>query len=137
YVAEGSSINEKGQQVGNARIQKFGPEGEFIYATGYDTVAHGPDDSTNDEVQELSIAASSGTFKLSFEHPYKGGETKETAALPFNASAATVKTALNGLATIGGLGGSVTVTGGPGDASGSAPYIIVFEGNLGGDDVPQ
>ncbi len=127
YVAEGRGH----------RIQKFGPEGEFLAVIGGDVVAHGPDDSTNDEVQQLSIAASSGTFKLSFENPYGGGEIKETAALPFNASAAEVKAAVDGLGTIGGLGGSVKVIGGPGDATGSSPYEIAFEGNLGGDDVPQ
>jgi|GEM_PF-566249 len=120
----------------NNRIEKFSPEGEFLAAFGGDTVAHGPDDSSNDEVQRLSVAAASGSFKLLFENPYSGGEAKETAALPYNATAAEVQGALNALSTIGGLGGSVKVTGGPGDATGSAPFEIAFEGNLGGDDVP-
>lgn len=127
YVAEGE----------NHRVQKFDSEGNFLLAWGGDVVAHGPDDSTNDEQQQLSVAASSGTFKLGFEDPLTGGGTQETASLPFNAGAAEVKAALDALPTIGGLGGSVSVTGGPGDATGSSPYLITFEGNLGGDDVPQ
>jgi len=127
YVAEGA----------NHRVQKFDSEGNFLLAWGGDVVAHGPDDSTNDEQQQLSVAASSGTFKLGFENPLTGGGTQETASLPFNAGAAEVKAALDALPTIGGLGGSVSVTGGPGDATGSSPYLITFEGNLGGDDVPQ
>lgn len=119
------------------RIQVFSPEGEFLSSIGGDVVAHGPGDSSVDETQQLRIAASSGTFKLGFENPWSGGGKQETAALPFNASAVEVKAALNALSTIGGLGGSVSVTGGPGDATGSTPYTIVFEGNLGGDDVPE
>jgi hypothetical protein len=142
YVLEGERINVNVEfgfehDIGNHRVQKFSPEGEFIYATGYDTIAHGPDDSTNNETQQLSVAASKGTFKLKFENPLTGGGTQETSALPFNASAVEVKAALNALATIGGLGGSVSVTGGPGDPTGSTPYTITFESNLGGDDVPQ
>jgi hypothetical protein len=127
YVAEGR----------NHRIQKFDSEGNFLAAFGGDVVAHGPDDSTDDEVQQLSVAATKGTFELKFENPYTGGGIQETASLPFNATAAEMEAALNALSTIGGLGGSVSVTGGPGDGTGSAPYEIAFEGNLGGDDVPQ
>jgi hypothetical protein len=137
YVAEGGAA---GKTIsGNHRIQEFGPEGEFLAAFGGDVVAHGPDDSSVDEVQELSIAASSGTFKLGFEDPYKagGGNLQQTASLPYNASAAEVESALDALSTIGGFGGSVSVSGGPGDGSGSSPYEIAFEGNLSGDDVPK
>lgn len=142
YVVEGVRIssfaeNSFGGDIGNHRVQKFSPAGEFIYATGYDTIAHGPDDSTNNETQQLSVAASKGTFKLKFENPLTGGGTQETSALPFNASATEVKAALGALSTIGGLGGSVSVTGGLGDPTGSTPYTITFESNLGGDDVPQ
>ena len=114
----------------NLRVQKFDPEGNFLLAFGGDVVASGPGDSSNDEVQEIAIAASGGSFKLGFEKA-------ETAPIAYNAPAATVKAALDGLATIGGAGGSVTVSGGPGDATGSSPYSVTFEGSLGGDDVPQ
>ena len=61
----------------------------------------------------------------------------QTAPLAYNASAAAVQSALNALPTIAGHGGSVTVSGGPGDATGSTPYVVKFEGGLAGDDVPQ
>jgi hypothetical protein len=136
YVIEGS-VAVSGATVANRRVQKFGPEGEFLFATGGDVVAHGPDDSTNDEQQQLNVAASEGSFELGFENPLTGGGKQETASLPFNASTSEVEAALDALSTIGGLGGSVSVTGGPGNGAGSSPYTITFEGNLGGDDVPQ
>ncbi len=119
------------------RVQKFDSEGHFLLAWGGDVVAHGPGDSANDEEQELVVAATSGSFKLSFEDPFGGGETSQTPSLLYDATAAEVQTALNALPTIAGNGGSVTVSGGPGDATGSAAYVVSFEGNLGGDDVPQ
>lgn len=121
----------------NHRLQTFDSDGNFVRSIGGDVVAHGPGDSTNDETQEVTIAASSGTFKLSFENPFGEGSPSQTAAIPYSASAAEVEAALNGLPTIGGLGGSVTVTGGPGNPTGTVPYEITFEGNLTGDDVPQ
>ncbi|HWM55682.1 MAG TPA: hypothetical protein VNO20_09870 [Solirubrobacterales bacterium] len=121
----------------NARIQKFSSEGDFLLAWGGDVIASGPDDSSNDEVQEVSIASTSGTFKLGFEDPRKGGGKQETGPLPFDASASEVEAALNALSTIAGFAGSVAVTGGPGDASGSSPYAVTFEGDLGGDELPQ
>jgi hypothetical protein len=121
---------------GNISVLEFSSAGAFLRAFGGDVVGHGPDDSTNDEVQTVTVAASGGTFKLSFEAPFGGGGTAQTAALPHNASAAEVQSALNGLASIGGISGSVAVTGGPGDPTGSNPYVVTFEGNLGGDDVP-
>lgn len=116
--------------LNNRRVEKFDPKGQFQLMFGGDVVAHGPDDSANSEIQELTIAASSGTFRLSFTNPFPEGGRAETAPLPFNASAAEVQAALNGLSSISGAGGSVSVTG-------SGPYQIVFEGNLAGDDVPQ
>jgi NHL repeat len=113
----------------SSRVQKFDSAGNFISAFGYDVVAQGANNSTNDETQALTVNASGGTFKLRFENPFSGGNTQETAPLPFNASAAEVSAALNSLSTIGGLGGSVSVTG-------TSPYLIDFEGNLAGDDVP-
>ena len=120
-----------------SRVQKFDPEGHFLLTWGGDVVAHGPDDSSNDEQQEITVSAGGGSFKLSFKDPLGGGETAMTPPLPYNATAAEVKSALDALATIGGRGGSVTVGGGPGGPSGEPPYLVGFEGNLGGDDMPQ
>jgi hypothetical protein len=83
-----------------------------------------------DEHQTLTVSATAGTYTLSF-----GGET--TSPLSFDATAGQVQGALDGLTSIGGAGGSVTVTGGPGDDSGSSPYSITFGGSLAETDVEQ
>jgi WD40-like Beta Propeller Repeat len=121
----------------NLRVQKFNSAGEFVLTFGGDVVAQGVDDSSNDEVQEVKIAATGGSFRLSFTNPFPAGGTAQTAPIPYNASAAEVEAALEGLATLGGEGGSVAVSGGPGDAGGTNPYTATFEGALAGDDVPQ
>jgi len=76
------------------------------------------------EVQVLTLTgATGGTFTLGFE-----GQT--TAALPYNASAAEVQSALEALSTIGAA--SVAVSGSEG-----GPYTVEFIGFLGDTDVPQ
>jgi hypothetical protein len=123
--------------TGNRRISRFDSDGNFILSWGNDVVATGPEDSSVDEQQEVTVAATAGTFTLGFEDPFSGGGSQQTAPIPFNAAPAEVKSALEALSTIGGLGGTVSVSGGPGDASGSTPYLIAFESVLGGDDVPE
>ena len=71
-----------------------------------------------DAVQELTVSATGGTFTLSLE-----GQT--TAPLSYKASAATVKTELQKLSSVGS--GNVEVTGGPGV---TAPLTIAFVGAL-------
>ncbi|HEX8689783.1 MAG TPA: hypothetical protein VF729_06025 [Solirubrobacterales bacterium] len=121
----------------NRRVQKFNRAGEFLLAWGGDVVFTGPGDTGIDEQQQITIAATAGSFRLGLSDMIDGGAPQETAPLPFNASAAQVQAALNALPTIAGLGGSVTVGGGPGDATGSSPYTITFGGNLANDDVPE
>jgi hypothetical protein len=75
----------------------------------------------NDEVERIVVEASGGTFTISH-----GSE--ETAPLPFNATAAQLAAALEGLASIGA--GNVFVEGGPGGEGGGTPYTIVFIGAL-------
>jgi hypothetical protein len=82
------------------------------------------------EVQRIEIDATGGGFSLSF-----GG--KSTVLLPYNETASNVAAALNSLSTIGGVGGSVTVTGGPGDAGATHPYLVAFGGSLASSNVPQ
>ena len=79
--------------------------------------------STN-EVQTATISGTptGGTFKLSF----RGAES---AAIAYNAAAATVQTALQALRSIGS--GNVTVSG-----SAGGPYTITFVGALAGQNVP-
>lgn len=116
-------------------------EAKVARVVGGDVVAHGPDDSGVSTVQSVTVKAEGGTFRLKLRNPFTEvntvAETGETVALPYNASAAEVKGALNAISTIGGLGGSVIVTGGPGDATGSSPYEIAFAGNLAGDFIPN
>jgi hypothetical protein len=78
-----------------------------------------------DEVQELTVSATSGTFNLGFE-----GDT--TPDLPFNASSGAVQEATRALSSVNGP--NLSVNGGPG---GSSPYKITFQGGLGSKDVPQ
>ncbi|HEY2542049.1 MAG TPA: hypothetical protein VGH92_03255, partial [Gaiellaceae bacterium] len=80
--------------------------------------------STTNEVQQLVIKASSGTYTLSF-----GGQT--TAALAFNANAATIQTALAGLSTIGS--GNIAVS----PQSLGIAFLITFQGTLGNKNVNQ
>lgn len=77
------------------------------------------------EIQTITPSGtwSGGTYTLSFN-----GAT--TAALAYNATNTTVQTALNNLATIGGVAGSVAVTGGP---LSTGAFTITFGGSLGGD----
>lgn len=79
------------------------------------------------EVQTIAVDASGGTFTLSF-----AGQT--TSAIPASATSASVQSDLDALSTIGGAGGSVTVTGGPGRAH---PYVVTFGGALADRNVEQ
>jgi hypothetical protein len=115
---------------GNRRVQEFTSSGAFVRAFGRDVISTGPGDSTTSEKQSIRIEATGGTFTISF-----AGDT--TGSLPFDETEASVEAALNALSSIGGVGGSVTVTGGPGDEVGSSPYTITFGGTLTGEDVPQ
>jgi hypothetical protein len=73
-----------------------------------------------DEVQQLQVDAESGSFTLRFKD-------QSTGAIPFNASAAEVQSALEALEAIGA--GNVLVSGG-------SPYLITFTNALGDEDVP-
>lgn len=77
---------------------------------------------TTNEVQQLAIVATGGTFTLTF-----GGHT--TGTIAWNASAATVQTALAALSSIGA--GNVSCSSGPLPGS---PVLITFIGALGGAD---
>jgi hypothetical protein len=57
--------------------------------------------------------------------------------LKYDAPAAEIQDILNALPSIGGAGGSVSVSGGPGDLSGSNPYTVTFGGSLSGLDLPS
>ncbi len=80
--------------------------------------------STANEVQQLVIKATSGTYTLNF-----GGQT--TAAIAFNANAAAVQAALVALSTIGS--GNVAVS----PQSLGTAFLITFQGTLGNKNVSQ
>jgi hypothetical protein len=119
----------------NNGIEKYSATGQFLRSWGRDVVASGPDDSSVDEQKSVTVVADGGTFTLGYRKA-NGAPVQSTPPLPYNATPEAVKAALNNLNEIGGNYSSVTVTGGPGDLSGSSPYVITFHGLLGGDDLP-
>jgi hypothetical protein len=72
-----------------------------------------------DELQSVKVDATAGQFKLTFE-------TKQTANIAFNATAAQVREALEALESVGA--GNCEVTGGPGNSGGTTPYVVKFLG---------
>jgi hypothetical protein len=87
----------------------------LVYRTG---TAPTPSGTGTSEVQLITITGTptGGTFSLTF-----GGQT--TAAIAYNATAATVQTALQGLSTIGASNALVT-------GSAGGPYTVTFAGAL-------
>ncbi|HEX7059192.1 MAG TPA: hypothetical protein VF176_05005 [Solirubrobacterales bacterium] len=109
------------------RIEMFSPSGVLQRTWGEDVVESGPDNAN--QTQSVAIYATGGTFALEF-----GGEV--TGQIAFDADASVLEQKLNELPSIGGVGGVVTVTGGPGNASGSTPYLVTFGGAQGGANQP-
>lgn len=115
---------------GNQRVNQYDADGNFIRSWGWDVVVAGQPGSAS-ERQRVAVNANAGTFKLTFA-------SQTTGDLQFNASAAGVEAALNGLSSVSGGGGSVTVTGGPGSPGAATPYFVTFNGGpLAGTDVAQ
>jgi hypothetical protein len=81
------------------------------------------------------VALKAGEATLSNPATATGTEVLLHAGLPFDVSASDLQSALQGLPTIGA--GNVSVSGGPGDETGSNPYEIVFEGKFENEDVPE
>lgn len=76
------------------------------------------------EIAELTVKATAGETLIFVSGKF--------VVLPYDATASTMQTALEG-----NLGaGNVLVTGGPGGASGSSPYVIAFTGELTGREIP-
>jgi hypothetical protein len=82
-------------------------------------------DGKSNEIQTATITGTptGGTFTLTY-----AGQT--TSAIAYNATAATVRTALENLSTVGY--GNVNVTG-----SAGGPYTVTFTGSLAGTNVAQ
>lgn len=100
---------------------KSGQSLGLITATGL----YGPYDPDTNEVQSVTITGTptGGTFTLTWD-------SQTTAAIAYNATAATVQTALAALSNIGA--GNIAVTG-----SAGGPYSVTFQGTLFGTNVDQ
>jgi hypothetical protein len=108
--ADGNKIVKGGSVLG--KVTATGKYGPYLHSTN--------------EVQRVEVtAATDGTFTLTFD-----GQT--TAAIAYNAAAADMQTALEGLPNI--ASGDVTATGGP---LSTAPVDVEFAGQYLGTDVPQ
>ena len=115
----------------------FGPAAQPVFGRAgslaiYQSGANAGDvlvaDQGAQEEQQLTVAATAGQFRLCFEGQCTGD-------LAFNASNASVREALWALSTIGSQ--ELGVSGGPGDATGSKPYLVQFRNKLSRRDVPQ
>ncbi len=115
YVAE-QGLPNGGQ---NNRVSQYSPAGKFVRAWGADVVRSGPGQS--DEIKRVTVDATGGSFKLTFKEA-------TTADIPAAAPAATVQSALDALPPVSAGGGSVSVSGGPGDEGGKTPYLVSFDG---------
>jgi len=148
--AEAAAVDPTGEHdvyvldTGYSRIEKFKPNGEFLFSFGGDTVAYGPDNSTNDEVQKLKVKATGGHYELHLEYAYarayEGGVGgSETGEIQATAGAAEIESELNKLHTVndeevggeGVEGGKVNVK-----ETATREFELTFEGNLAGDIVP-
>ena len=74
----GIAINNSTEDVyvadrNNHRVQQFTSTGSFVRAWGFDVISSGPHNVPSlDEVQKVSIMATSGTFTLSFGAEHDG-----------------------------------------------------------------
>jgi hypothetical protein len=131
FVVLGSQTATEIQPTSATLGAMINPEGaattyHFEYGTttayGQSTPVSAPLDAVN-EVQSVTVVATGGSFTLAF----KGESSGE---IPFNATAAEVKAALDGIAALGA--GQVAVSGEPG-----GPWSVEFIGTRAGEDVPQ
>jgi hypothetical protein len=105
----------------NNRVAVFDSNGKFLRAFGADVVSGKESPDQANEVQSVAVGATSGSFTLNFNEAI-------TSSLSATATAAEVQAALNGLSSVSVGGGSVSVSGGPGNAAGSSPYRVTFNG---------
>ena len=83
-----------------------------------------------DEVQKITVSATAGTVTVlepaSVAEVEEGEGKLKEASFPYNATHQVAQAALEGIYGAG----NVEVTGGPGDATGSTPYVVTFKGEL-------
>ena len=116
-------------ELNSGRVSKFTPAGALLFRLGADIAYSGPGDTGADETQTLTVKATAGAFTLGLKSPVPLGEsaaTQTTTPIPFDASHEEVQAALEALPNV--EAGDLTVSGGPGDATGFAPYEVHFSG---------
>lgn len=93
----------------------------YLTGTGVGTVVF---QNVAPDTLSLTVAAQAGSYRLTM------GPGNTTAQIPFNASALALEQAINtGMPSLPQP--VVTVTGGPGDATGSTPYTLALNPGLG------
>ncbi len=102
--------------------------GGTLAATNVDQMTSTDIDLDVNEVQTVTVTGNGGTFTITYS-----GQT--TSDIAYDASSAAVQTALEALSNI--APGDVVVTGGPGDATGSVPYVLSFGGALADTDLAE
>ncbi len=80
---------------------------------------------TVNEVQQVAVDATAGTFTLSIGN-------FETEPIPYNASDAVVEAVIGEDFFVSRVGGCASVTGGPGNAGATSPYVVTFGCGLSG-----
>lgn len=80
------------------------------------------------EVTQIAVDATGGTYTITYN-------AQTTAAINFDATAAAVKSALEAISSIN-VGDIKSVTGGPGDAGATSPYLITWSSKLGNITAP-
>lgn len=123
-----------------SKVARFDEKGTFLGQWGWNVIATGPDKAGIDQKVEITIEATAGEYELE----YSGEHTVPLTINPLESeqeASAKVEKALNELKTIQEnaatgereLGGFVKVTGGPGDSTGSKPFVVTFAGTDGGE----
>jgi hypothetical protein len=128
--------------TGGGRVQAFTGDGQFLWVVGKDVVqAGGPGDVPTPSIvvneRQSVVIGAFDFFGCGCAVPVTGGDftltldgQTTTPAIPYDATAAQVKAALEALSNVD----TVTVTGGPGPSSG---WTVEFTGALAGINVSQ
>jgi NHL repeat len=118
----------------NARIVEFTAWGQLVRTWGWGVVASGSDDNPQNEIQEVTVDATGGSFILRFRN---GFDVRESAPISFDASASAVQAALLAIGPPVGEApgfspGDIAVSGPDG-----GPWTIEFTGTKADTDVRQ
>lgn len=118
--------------LGNHRVSVFDSAGNFIRAWGWGVVASGPGNDPRNEIQEVTVSATGGTFTLRLKRLNTDfSEAEETTApIAFDASASTLQSALE--ETDAYDPGDFSVTGPDG-----GPWSVEFTGALADTDLRE